>query len=174
VHAAAAEHVPPAAAPLAAPPVLVPLPEVPVEGGVPPPPPAALVARHRAVPQNWTRIDHENGYLRMSKTRGKTHWDFRAVCGVHGVCTLTRYGNKEDIPDGSPAGRPLGFLWCFLQKASGFTSKEEHRDFGAWATHANRSAAREALRTVGGSAYFFREERRPRLGEADEPDLYPA
>jgi hypothetical protein len=165
---------------------------------LPPPPVPSAVARRpriavpvgadpaevlpRAVPeviaprQAWSRIDHpsKSGYLRMSKTTGKLHWDFRAVCNLHG-CSLTRHGRKEGLKDGTSQGRPLGFLWLFLQVATDprITDKASHRRFADWAFRDARRIARDRFALIDGSALFFAEERDPWTGEGNEPVAYP-
>jgi hypothetical protein len=144
----------------------------PVE--IPPPPPplpppleAGGLVHGRRPRRNWNRIDHPNGlgYVRLSKTHGKDHYDFRAVCNRHG-CTLTQHGA---IP-GKPKGRPLGLLWHFLNVAGDHTSKASHRAIEIHATRPRRLRAREDFSLMEGAADFLSKERLPLPGEGAEPE----
>ncbi len=157
-----------------------PLPPLPAPPSPPPPVPDPAAERSplrrravvdRAAPTAWSRICHPSGsgYLRLSQTRGTVHWDVRATCKSHG-CTLTRHADKADIPETSDLGRPVGFLWLFLEVADSFSSKAEHRDFEKWASKARRLDARRRFDLMDGSDAFTEVERRPRVGEGPEPD----
>jgi hypothetical protein len=137
----------------------------------PPPPPPPAPAGVRAAATAWNRINHTNGFLRMSQTRGKIHWDFRASCSAHDCCTITRHGNKPGILDGRPDGRPLGMLWYFLECAADCETKEIHRARVFGSSAAIRAEARIDFGSRPGTNLFLREERPPRDGEGLEPEM---
>jgi hypothetical protein len=142
----------------------------------PPPPPPALHPLQpdraprgqrqglgAAARQQWDKIYHDEsgGYLRLSLTAGKEHWDIRAVCGRHDGCTLT----KRCKPGGefgatAARGRPLGLLWAFLQASTDYPTKEEHRNrVGEWGTHPKRAEARRLFALCPGAHEFLSKER---------------
>ncbi len=112
----------------------------------------------------------------MSKTAGKAHYDFRAVCRLHDNCTVTRHGRKAGIREGTPDGKPWGFLWLFLEMGNdpSIVDRESHRSFDKWATRVARDRARGRLGLIEGSNLFFAEERAPWLGEGSEPATFVA
>lgn len=129
----------------------------------------------KAPRRDLSRIDHACGYLRMSQTLGKLHWDFRGVCSRHTNCTLTRHGDKPGIADTSPDGRPIGTLWHFLDSAAMFDSKEDHKNYIFKSSKADRLKSRLEFMQEDGAGAFLQEERpqRIRTGEGLEPDRVP-
>ena len=100
---------------------------------------------------------------------------FEAHCSnpAHGHCRLTRtVKGRERKGVGTVAGRPLGFLYCWLNRGH-VATKEEHWHKGSWFewfTREERRAARAALKDVPGSAPLFEVERAKEPGESSEPE----
>ena len=109
---------------------------------VQPPPPGddhiPRAARRPGFPQ--ALHPYGNGYLRISQTRGVTHWDMRAVCFRHETCSLSR-ACKENSALGRP-GQPIGLLWSFLTEAHLYDSKDQHRQAVSWQAFEQRRHAR--------------------------------
>ena len=89
-------------------------------------------------------------YVRMSQTAGKDHWDYRAVCSLHGTCTLTKSGRDD---------RPIGRLWSWLDAASNFDGPDAAAAHRAYApTLEQRTAAREEFSVLDGAEEFLENE----------------
>ena len=72
----------------------------------------------RAVPNQWDKIHLQDaGHIRLSRTRGKLHYDMRATCDRHHPCSWTM--NLRD-------NKPAGALWFWLQAGESVATKEEH------------------------------------------------
>jgi len=94
----------------------------------------------------------------------------------HEQCIVTRSANSAKHSWKVAQGRPLGLFAALAFEAharpADFPDKRSHaRDFKP--SHATRAAARQRLAGMVGSAYYFRQERACRPGEADEPDQIP-
>lgn len=154
---------------------------------LPPPPPPPIVlpdgsgraasqlgVRARAPREAWGRIYHPNGsgYIRASQTTGSDTWDLRAVCTLHGVCSLTR--GCRSVPSRPSAGRPLGLLWSYLTAAPEYAAKQVHRGaVDTWSSPAARANARAQFTLEGLAERFEAMERPLRDGEPVEPESVP-
>ena len=88
-------------------------------------------------------------------------------CGHGARCCKNRIGS---LAKGAHKGRPLGFLYWWIQQGSHWGHALDHAaDVGpSWI---QRRAARDALKLLPGSEALFRKERKQRLDEPDsEPD----
>ena len=70
------------------------------------------------------------------------------------------------------AGRPLGFMVCWLNMGAGCRHKTDHWERGRWQrefTLEARQAAREELLSLSGGPALAEKERAKADGEGDEP-----
>lgn len=99
---------------------------------------------------------------------------FEAICRNpdHGKCVLTRSARGKQVA-GKPsrAGRPLGFMAAWLQKAGDLGSKEEHWSHEAMhPSRAERIAARATLKQLHEGPELLSFERPKAEGERSEPE----
>eukprot|EP00971_Amphidinium_carterae_P120894 2394970-Amphidinium_carterae.2 len=97
---------------------------------------------------------------------------FEAVCkhAGHGQCKMRR-SCKASARAKNPAGRPLGFLMCWLYSSDMHLTKEEHWDKDCWSwSQEDRSTHRAILSTLE-SGHEIQSFERDRLDDEDtEPE----
>ena len=77
-------------------------------------------------------------------------------------------------PGTKPAqGRPLAFLYSWLEAGRGLPDKACHWDPLAWPNFEARQAAREALSQIPEAGPLLAKERPRRPGEGAEPEARP-
>ena len=99
---------------------------------------------------------------------------FEATCFLHPQCVISRTSHGRPVRGhGLVAGRPLGFLACWIHHATSCADKTAHWERDGWRTHFSleaRQAARRALLELPGGTALAANERPRGPGEADEPD----
>ena len=99
---------------------------------------------------------------------------FEATCFCHPQCVVSRTANGRHIKGrGLVAGRPLGFLTCWVLHATSCDSKAVHWDKEGWKAHftlESRQTARRQLLALPGGTTLAANERPVSPGEAEEPE----
>ena len=131
--------------------------------------PKAALPRTRAPPMTTLDLG-ELGKISYHNSKEA----FECVCSQPGHigCTLSRTSKGRRSANQVVAGRPLGFLACWMLFGGECASKEEHRDKKTWGdrfTLAERQVAREWLVAQPGSEALFAFERPQEEGEETEP-----
>jgi hypothetical protein len=114
------------------------------------------------------------GHITFYKSKG----EFYAYCAFdehhEQSCRKVRVGMKAKAKNNPATGRPLGFLVSWLMEAHLFPTSADHRKHEVWCpSQEMRSAARDFLVALPGSAALFAFERLRRPGEGDEPERCP-
>ena len=138
------------------------------------PPPAQLRRRGSAVgPRGPTGIADSTIMVLGGKISYYANKNtFEAVCDnpLHGRCVMSRTSRGRSSKAGKAAGRPLGFLLCWLEQ-NGCQTKAQHWDRGLWQYDLTaRQAARRKLMDTPGGPELAAWERPPARGEGLEPD----
>ena len=96
---------------------------------------------------------------------------FYAYCRMEGHhrCRCNRMSGPGRKP---AAGRPLGFMYWWLQQAARHANQEGHQ-LDRWPSWAERKAARQELKALQGSALLMSRERPVREDEDSEPEDVP-
>ena len=99
---------------------------------------------------------------------------FEATCFCHNQCVISRTANGRHVRGhGLVAGRPLGFLACWVQHAALCDSKAQHWDKDVWRatfTQAARLTARRELLELPGGTALAANERAMSPGEGEEAE----
>ena len=113
------------------------------------------------------------GYGRIAFHASKNSFEATCSRAGHGHCTLTRTCKGRFLKaTGLVAGRPLGFLGCWLLHGGTCDTKELHSHKAAWAetfTPEARARARAQILALPGGSALASHERRRSSGEAEEP-----
>ena len=146
------------------------VPEVLEEGG------AAVAPKWHKTVDAYPRLKHtlpdgEFGRheIRLVQNEELGWYDITAYCSYHRGCKKSR-----TVREGRrlAQGRPLGYLWAWLQQAPNFTcpmaQKDHFSDKVSQQLEVRQAARREAT-TVPGVEAWLRAERPCRDGEPDEP-----
>ena len=136
---------------------------VPAEASPARAPPGQLAAREPA-DLVWSMPEGRITYYR--------HGYFTCLCQLpnHHKCVMTRSAKAGSRP---AQGRPLAFLYAWLQSGKGLPDKACHWDPIAWPNLAARQAARTHIQDVPEAAALLAKERTQRPGEGAEPETRP-
>ena len=129
---------------------------------------------------SYVQILH-HGWICFSDKNINGHCHFHHQQGIKCHCDRLRAGYSaggagEGGGKRPGQGRPLGLLMLWLTKAQvspNHSSRECKLELGSAAYHAERFAARQALKNLPGTTPLFTAERPLREGEPEEPLVVP-